>query len=188
VESRRRFEASLAFAQELNRPNLVAKNQSSLGIVLTVGGNPEAGLSLMAKAQDVFETAGDRFQMAWNLGQMGQAHRLLGNLAEGRAKYREALRMHLEARNLPGLGASLGSMSALQSDAGRHAEAMRLMGAADTVALTTGASAPRLFLRLVELEPLARRAIGDEAVDEALAEGRAMTIDEAVEYAENLTD
>jgi len=41
---------------------------------------------------------------------------------------------------------------------------------------------------LVELEPLARRAIEDEAVDEALAEGRAMTIDEAVAYAENLTD
>jgi len=35
---------------------------------------------------------------------------------------------------------------------------------------------------------LARRAIEDEAVDEALAEGRAMTIDEAVAYAENLTD
>jgi predicted ATPase/class 3 adenylate cyclase len=188
VESRRRFEASLAFATELSNPNLVAKSQSSLGIVLVVGGEPATGLSLMEQAHESFQAAGDRFQMAWNLGQMGQAQRLLGHLAEGRARFREGLRMHLEARNLPGLGASFGSISALESDAGRHMEAMRLMGAARAVSSTTGASAPRLFLRIEDVEEQARQAIGDEAVEQALAEGRNMSLDEAVAYAESLSD
>jgi tetratricopeptide (TPR) repeat protein len=188
VESRRRFEASLAFARELKSPNLVARNQSTLGIVLAVGGDPQAGLSLMEKAQDAFEAAGDRFQIAWNLGQMGQAQRLLGHFAEGRARYLEGLRMHREVRNLPGLAASLGSISVLESDSGRHTEAMRLMGAALAVTSKTGASAPRLFVSVEDVEEQARRAIGDEAVEKALAIGRNMTLDEAVTYAESLAD
>jgi hypothetical protein len=38
----------------------------------------------------------------------------------------------------------------------------------------------------VDVTQVARREIGEEAVEHALAEGRAMTLDEAIEYARSL--
>ncbi len=187
-ESRRRFEASLALATEIRRPDLVAQNQARLGLVEAIGGDPQSGLRLLEEALRFFRIAGDRFQIAWTLGETGRVHRLLGQQREGRARYVEALQMHSEARNLPGIGASLDSIAALESENGRHTEAMRLMGASAALISTTGASAPLMFTRVEDVEENARQAIGSEAVEKELARGRSMTLDEAVAYAASLAD
>jgi predicted ATPase/class 3 adenylate cyclase len=183
-EARRRFERGLAFATNLASPHLVARNKHSLGILLVVAGDPQAGLELLEDALGYFRASGDRFQVAWTLGEMGRAHRLLGQHRDARTRYLEGLRMHAEAKNLPGIGASLDSLSALESEAGHHAEAMRLMSAAATLTSTIGASPPPLYLgRVEDAEERARQAIGDAAVEEELARGRAMSVAEAVDYA-----
>ena len=187
-ESRRRFEASLGLATELRRPDLVAQSKARLGVVEAIGGDPQSGLRLLEEALRFFRIAGDRFQIAWTLGETGRARRLVGQLREGRASYVEALQMHRETRNLPGIGASLDSIAALESENGRHTEAMRLMGASATLTSTTGASAPLMFTRVEDVEESARQAIGSEAVERELARGRSMTLDEAVAYAASLAD
>jgi predicted ATPase/class 3 adenylate cyclase len=187
-EARRRFEAGLALASRIGRPDLVARNQSLLGIVQAIDGNAQDGLRLLEEALSFFRAAGDRFQVAWTLGETGRVLRLLGQRREGRARYVEGLRMHSEARNLPGIGATLDSLAALESESGRHVEAMRLLGASVALASTTGASAPAMFTRVEDVEANARRALGDEPVERALAEGRGMTLDEAMAYAAGLAD
>jgi predicted ATPase/class 3 adenylate cyclase len=187
-ESRRRFEASLALATEIGRPDLVAQNQGRLGFVEAIGGDPHGGLRLLEEALSFSRSADDRFQIAWTVGATGRVHRLLGQHREARARYLEGLRMHAEARNLPGIGATLDSIAGLESENGRHTEAMRLMGASATLTSTTGASAPLMFSRVEDVEENARQALGDEAVEKALAEGRSMTLDEAVAYAASLAD
>ncbi len=117
---------------------------------------------------------------------MGQVLRLLGEEDKARARFLESMRMHAEARNLPGIGAALNVMSSLESSAGRHVQALRLKGAAAAVRERTGASAPVLFTRPVDVEGAARLVMSDAAVQEVLAEGRRMTIEEAVEYASGL--
>lgn len=62
------------------------------------------------------------------------------------------------------------------------------MGASAALASTTGASAPAMFTRVEDVEANARRALGDEPVEQALAEGRDMTLDEAMAYAASLAD
>ena len=57
------------------------------------------------------------------------------------------------------------------------------MGAAVRLKETTGASIPQAAIARREVEQVARQTLGDEAVATALAEGRRMTLDEAVEYA-----
>jgi hypothetical protein len=45
-----------------------------------------------------------------------------------------------------------------------------------------------MFTRVEDVEANARRALGDEPVEQALAEGRDMTLDEAMAYAASLAD
>jgi hypothetical protein len=86
------------------------------------------------------------------------------------------------------MGGLFDVISTLESAAGRHAEAIRVMGAAAAIRESTGAAAPLTRIGLGQAQNAARDALGDDAVDEALADGRRMTLEEAVEYAASLPD
>jgi predicted ATPase/class 3 adenylate cyclase len=187
VESRRRFEASLALAREIGRPDLVAQSQAALGVVeVGTGGDPRAGLVLLEEALVFFREAGDLLHQADALVAIALAHRLMAELVLGRIAYLEALRLSTETKNLPGIGSGLLVGSAVESSAGRHAEAIRMTAAAVALRETTGASAPQMLSVTSEVEQAAGRALGGEAVEEALAEGRRMTLEEVIAYAKSL--
>ena len=61
-----------------------------------------------------------------------------------------------------------------------------MMGAAVTLSEVTGASGPQSRMLLDEVEEAARKAMGGHAVEETLAEGRRMTLDEVLAYAASL--
>jgi hypothetical protein len=67
---------------------------------------------------------------------------------------------------------------------GEAAVAARLLGAADAVREASGA-VPEPFEAAMRdrTRAAAREALGDDAFERALAEGRAMTLEAAVEYA-----
>jgi tetratricopeptide (TPR) repeat protein len=181
-----RFEASLALAREIGRADLVAKGQLSLAITGVVSDDPRAALTLFDEAISYFRTVGDKFHVADTLTGVAQAHRLLNQFREARIAYLEALKLFTEARNLPSIGMTLQEIAVLEYAAGRHIEAVRLIGAADALRETTGASAPITLMRLGDVEAEAREAIGDERFESVLYEGRRMSLDEAVEYAVSL--
>ena len=185
-ESHRRFEANLALAREIGNPHLVARNQLSLATAALFFGDPQEALIYTDEALTYFRQVGDRFHLSWGLGLSGEAYSLLGHLEAGRKAYLEGLRVVTEVKDLPLIAATLEEISALESSAGRHLEAMHMMGAAVNLKETTGASLPKPPLARWDVEQVARRAIGDEAVENALAEGRRMTLDEAVAYATSL--
>ncbi len=86
------------------------------------------------------------------------------------------------------IGGLFGVISTLESSAGCRAEAIRVMGAAAALRERIGAAAPLLVNGLGDVDASARKAMGDEAFDKALAEGRRMTLEEAVDYAAGLAD
>ena len=187
-ESRQRFEASLALARAVGRSDLVAQIRLSLGVNALVGDDPDGALKVLEEARDFFRAAGDRLHLADALVSIAIAHRLLSQSSSGRAAYREALRLSSETNNLAGIGSGLLVGSAVESSSGRHLEAARMLGAADALRETTGASAPQMSSVVKEVEEAARRSESTAAVDEALEEGRRMTVAQAVEYAESLAD
>jgi predicted ATPase/class 3 adenylate cyclase len=182
-ESRVRFDASLALAREIGRSDLVAKSQMGIGLSGVISDDPRAALELFEESLSYFRSVGDQFHIGDVLTGVAQAHRLLGHYQAGRDAYVEALRIFTEARNLPSIGMTLQEIAALESSAGRHIEAIRLIGAADALREATGASAPIVLMRMGTVEADAREAIGEEAFEKALSEGRRMSLDEAVEYA-----
>ncbi len=165
VGARRYLEESLERATASGREDVQAMARHSLGMALAMSGDPEAGLPLLESALGYFRAIGDQYQVAWTLGELGQTYRLFGQPERARAAFVEALGMHERAGNLPGIGATLETMAALESGRGRHADAIRLLSAAAAIRATTGATAPVLYTQLGDIESAARRAIGDEAVD-----------------------
>lgn len=185
-ESHRRFEANLALAREIGNTHLVARNQLSLATAALFTGEPERALTYTEGALEFFREADDRFHMAWALGLSGEAHSLLGHFEAGRKAHLEGLRVVTDVKDLPLIAETLEEICALESSAGRHLQAMHMMGAAVNLKETTGTSLPWTAIPRREVEQVARQAIGDEAVEKALAEGRRMTLDEAVAYATRL--
>lgn len=151
-------------------------------------GVPQDALTPLEEALSFFRSQGNRFGLGGALIGLAAVHGLLGQYQAGRVAYREALALFAEARNLPSMGGLFDVISTLESSAGRHAEAIRVMGAAAALRESTGASAPLLRMGQGDVQNIARQALGDVAVDEALAEGRRMTLEEAVDYASGLAD
>jgi hypothetical protein len=73
-----------------------------------------------------------------------------------------------------------------ESSEGRHAEATRVAAAAAALRAETGVTGELMSRSQVDVTQVARREIGEEAVERGLADGRAMTLDEAIEYARSL--
>jgi len=185
-EGRRRFQANLALARKIGNPHLVARNQLSLSLAALVADDLHQAVMYADEALTFFRAEGDHFHMSWALGLLGEAYRLQGDLPAGRRAYLEALRVVTVVRDLPLIGATLEEVSALESSAGRHIEATHLLGAAIRLKETTGASLPLPSVTRWRVEDVAKQAIGVEAVEQALAEGRKMTLEEAIEYATRL--
>ena len=66
---------ALSWPKEAGRPDVVALSRHSLGLVMTVGGDPGAGLAHHEASLGYFRASGDRFQTAWTLSGIGLALR-----------------------------------------------------------------------------------------------------------------
>jgi predicted ATPase/class 3 adenylate cyclase/DNA-binding CsgD family transcriptional regulator len=112
-------------------------------------------------------------------------------IAQGQAEQAErdaleALGIAASAQSLLNMGPIFGCLAILASDAGSHLEAARLFGAADAIrqrmgavrVKTAGADREGGWIKML------RDALGNNGFDAALAEGAALSTDEAVAYAQ----
>ena len=111
---------------------------------------------------------------------------MLANYELARAAYVEALRLSTETTSLPGIGSALLVGSAVESSAGQHRSAVRMVAATIALSERFGAGTPEMPMIVDEVEDAARQAIGSEAVEAILAEGVQMTPEAVVAYATSL--
>jgi predicted ATPase/class 3 adenylate cyclase len=184
--SRERFEQSLALAHAVGRADLVAKNQLSLGIVRRESGDPKAALTMFDPAVAFSREIDDRFQLAWGLSELATTHHGLGHRRAAWDRFLELLGLVADAKVLPLIGGAMEVGSNFASAEERHAEAVRMAAVSAALRESTGATAPLMFAEPRDVERAARRAIGDDAVERALADGRRMSVDEAIAYARSV--
>jgi predicted ATPase/class 3 adenylate cyclase len=179
------FRQSLALAEELGDQKGIAKAHRGLGFVVGVArGDPAATVAIFEKAATMFEALGDRWELTETLVGLANATRFSGERERARRYYLRALDMMMDAGNRPMSTGILFMLAGLESEMGRHERATRLHGAGESAREVTGAVTTPVGDRLMG-DPVgaARQAIGDEAVERALAEGRAMARDAAIAYA-----
>ena len=74
--------------------------------------------------------------------------------------------------------------AALETAEGRYERGVRLWGAAERLQEELGGGSwPEATMKVGDPVDLARSAIGEDAVEKGLSEGRAMTVDEAIRFA-----
>jgi predicted ATPase/class 3 adenylate cyclase len=180
--SRPLFEEALAIARELDDPDWIVPVMGDLAFVDVTTGNYAEAIGLLEEVIEMARKMGLRFRLADDLTSLGHAHTLAGDYDSARQALREGIELLIEDQNLPLMVTSLFFFAVLEQREGRHERAARLWAAADALREATG-GAPADVMKLFDPIAAAREAIGDQAVDRAVAEGRAMDLDKAVAYA-----
>jgi predicted ATPase/DNA-binding CsgD family transcriptional regulator len=186
--SRERFEESLRFFRISGGSEKwgEAHTLAYLGLAPLLEGEPGPARRCFEEGLAAARAAGDRIaahQALYTLGLLALAERDLGQADE---YLREGLSLADEVRdviNAPYFVKSLGQVAGLR---GQTEYAVRLLGAAKTALQATG-SAPYRYIPDQALQDrifaAARDAVGEVAFDEEWRQGRAMTLEQAIEYA-----
>ncbi|HEX6576862.1 MAG TPA: adenylate/guanylate cyclase domain-containing protein [Jiangellaceae bacterium] len=176
---------ALARFEELSDLAGVAKTKGNMALILGATGDLDSAATLLGEAIESYRMLRDRFHLADSLMAYGQGMQLLGRDEAARAAFVEALGLVYEADNRAALALALECFAALESKRSRHDDAMKLLGSAQQIRRAVEGGYPLVPSAVSGIDPLAeaRTAIGDEAVERALSEGRSWTRAQAVAFA-----
>jgi predicted ATPase/class 3 adenylate cyclase len=129
---------------------------------------------------------GDRLHLAFDLVWLAFAYGRVGRRAEAWSTGLDALDLFREADNPTGIGITLIDLAFLATWEGRHEEALKLAGAYDSLRERIGGP-PGAIGGLLEGDPAAeaRAHLSEDVADKAWADGRAMSVDDAVALAKD---
>jgi predicted ATPase/DNA-binding SARP family transcriptional activator len=185
--ARAHLEQALAAFRQLGAPDLATWTQYSLGVVAVTVGDGATARAELDVALEAFRRLGDE-------GGVAAAHAVLGLVAARGGEEGLAADLHRQAFDLAKrldepdmLSLVLQAMAVAAGVAGQAERAALLLGAAEGRWRSSVAPgrppgmAQQLPARLMDgTAATARRALGDEAFEAALARGRALDPDEAV--------
>lgn len=182
-------EAARARSEEALR--LARTNASNLACALQGLGELEAEEQHVDVARRLFEEAlelaqstHDRLATARALLSLGELAQRGGDLRRATAFDKDALRLHGEIGNLPGIAASLEAVAGLAADVGRWRHAARLLGAAETTRRERDIAPPPWELARRERDlARVRKGLGAPDFVRALAQGAGLSSAAAVLHA-----
>jgi predicted ATPase/DNA-binding SARP family transcriptional activator/DNA-binding CsgD family transcriptional regulator len=178
------WEQSLALAREAGDTDRVGMMLSNLGYPALLQGDHERARQLSEEALDGARELGSVDFVPTASINLGLAALGLGEYERAQRSFQEALVMSQDMGRTHQLIEALEGMASLTGAIGKTTRAARLWGAAEAVRKVTGIALPPDEQGLHEPHlALTSSRLGDEAWQEALAEGRAMTLEESVEYA-----
>jgi predicted ATPase/class 3 adenylate cyclase len=182
--SKELHEEGIDLARELGYASGLARLLFDLGYLLLLEGNYERGAALNEEAVAVFREHGYKGGFELALDNLGWAALLQGDYDRARTSYQESLTLCKELGDKWIASESLEGMACIAAAEGEAERAARLFGAAQALNEAGG------YLHTPEeaawREPYlatARSRLGEEPWEEALAEGRAMTLERAIAYA-----
>ena len=180
-----RLQEAMNRFEELGDRAGVARATGNMALFLGANGDLDAAFPMLEEAIASYRELGERLHLADALGALGQGHLLIGNHLAAREAMVESLDLLTAAKNWSATGLLLEMLSFVELAQGRAERAVRLYGAAEEIQRRVEGGYPHAATEMLGIDLLAdaRIAIGDEAVDRALADGRSMTRADAVAYA-----
>src|SRR5215472_10719347 len=182
-------EESLSLWRAMQHQDGVARALDLLGQGVLQQGEAERAKTLFEESLKLFRWLGEQRNSAWALSRVARAAAAQGDNAAAFACYKESLALFREVDETTGLVSCLGGMAELMARQGEARWAAWLWG---TAASLRAVSAPHDIFLLSgndiddELVRAAVRAeLGEQIFDQALAEGRMMTPEQAVARTEH---
>jgi predicted ATPase len=184
------YENALEIAERLHDVAAVAMCLSHLGDVARARGNVSTAHAMYERAIATFGDLGDRWALALTLVDLGELFTDQGEHQAGHRRFAQALALAREIGYYAGIARGMEAFARSAARRGQSARALRLAGAADAIRQVRGAPLlPAEETALARDLDRARQTLGTAAAA-ADAEGRRMSIENAIEYAlsERLND
>jgi tetratricopeptide (TPR) repeat protein len=179
-----KFEESLAICQDLENAEGVALSLLYLGRAAHMRGEDARSNTLLQESLALFKDLGDSRGVAEVLLELGRVAHAQGNDTRAVSLCRESLILSRNLDDKSHMAFCLAALAGVIQSAGQATRAARLFGAAEMLLQSLDAVLDPTG-RLVFDSDLAatRLRLGEAAFEEARAEGRAMTIEQAVAHA-----
>ena len=147
-------------------------------------GNAERAIALHTESLADHMEAGDKWGIAMALSEVGSAAHDLHDYGRAVASYKDSLTILTEIGERFLTAGCLEGLAQVALATGHHDRAVRLFGAAEALNESLGYRHPSATqARIDQHLASTRSALGDAAFVAVLAEGRAMALEQAIEYA-----
>jgi predicted ATPase/class 3 adenylate cyclase len=183
TEAQSALEESMALYQEVGDEWGYTHALTCLGYVWQVQGNLETAASLRGQALELFRKLGDRYFESATLNFLGSIQATQGDSERGMAELREALILAQQLDSRYEIAMTLWTFANLSQTEGNQLRAVHLYLAAKNAYDSIGAWTKEHDLKLENYLIPGRAALGESAFAEAVKRGRAMTMEQAIEYA-----
>ena len=183
VEARSAYDKAVALSREL--PSVFGVGlYAALGEVVLAEGDQGAAQALLEEGLARARQLGDPYPLAWTHTRLGRAAMARGDVGAARSAYEEALGIGYRIGMPRQMIFALEGLAALDAVVGQPDRAARLLGATDAIRAVIGAPLPPLLQEAHERAVTATQAaLGETAFAAAQAEGRELTLDQAVALA-----
>lgn len=182
--AREKLEGALEINREMGDRNAEAGTLNNLGLLSHTQGNHRAARLLFERSLAINRELGSRAREASCLNNLGLAARGLGEYEEAQTLHWQALSLWHEAGDRQALAECLEALASLATLLKDPRTGAAIWGAAERLRAEIGApmlDPERPFYD--ECVATSTEALGKKEFDRAWSEGRAMTLEESVEYA-----
>lgn len=178
------YTESLEVMRRVADPLNVSVMLYNLGEIAVDVGDYERAATLLAECRAMADDLGVPRVGAHAAHMAGYAAVGAGDLERAEGLLREALALHREQGNMEGASLALAGFSLLAAARNEWERAARIAGAAEALRDSIGLHATPADLAMLEraVGP-ARQALGEPGFERSMAEGKAMTVPEALAYA-----
>jgi len=174
----------LALFREVSDVRSIALTLNNLGNLAQSQGDPKRAMTLFAESLDLFREMGDKRNISVLSFNMGDIARYEGDYEQATGLYLESLMLSEELGDKAVLAACLLGLANVICTQGQAERAARLFGAEEALRESIGAHlSPSERAAYDHNVSIACGALSKEAFAAAWAEGRAMTLQQAVAYA-----
>jgi predicted ATPase/transcriptional regulator with XRE-family HTH domain len=184
-----RFRSSLVFCEDSGKagPWMASLVHIWLGTVLLLKSQPTEAVLSIERGLAIARGRGDRLSTYVGLYNLAQSCIALGDDGGARRHIEEGIALSEQTRDLANLAYLLETLAVVESRADRAERVATLLGAAAGLREVVGAEVYAYYLPDESLgeaaELAARKALGDDAYDDALDAGRALDLSGIVELA-----
>jgi len=184
AEARELFEESLAIRRESGGKSGIALALNNLGLLVCEQGDLKRGKALLEEGLAIRRELADRWAISASLHGLGIMARDEGDFGLARERHEESLTIRRDLGDPRGIAFSLEAFANLALVEGRPELATRLLSAAEALREVIGSPRPPLDEAEFKLDvSSARKALAAQSFDSAWEEGRALTMEQAVELA-----
>ena len=184
AEAAERYEEGVRLARESGYKWYVSVCLSQQGILARVQGSLALAADLHEEALTLMRELGDTAMISYTLRCLGNVSLQKGDSHRAARIFAESLRLSREAGFQWISVECLVGLAGVSSDHAQHDRAARLFGAVESLQAAFGFRHPSYDQVEYDRRVASTRSrLGEEVFDGAWAEGRAMTLEQAIEYA-----